>query len=113
MVHWCKKCSDISEVTSGGRAEIENVKNDTPSDMQFHLCQQMLFLKYHCAFYIYEALGKKAFCRNLKRWFTSWITGQNVQKLQILLFFASYIAHILNTTAEENSDIYPVIPEVK
>ena len=30
-----------------------------------------------------------------KRWFTSCITGQNVQKLQILQFFASYIAHIL------------------
>ncbi len=26
----------------------------------------------------------------------SWIRGQNVQKLQILLFFASYIASILN-----------------
>ncbi len=32
-----------------------------------------------------------------QRWFTSisWITGQNVQKLQILLLFASYIARIL------------------
>ena len=27
-VHRCKKYSQISEVTSGGRAEIENVKND-------------------------------------------------------------------------------------
>ncbi len=31
----------------------------------------------------------------LKRWFTSWITGQNVQKFLILQFFASYIARIL------------------
>ena len=30
------------------------------------------------------------------RWFPSLITGQNVQKLQILLFFALYIARILN-----------------
>ncbi len=40
-------------------------------------------------------LGKTAFCRILKRWFISWIKGQKVQKLQILLFFASYIARIL------------------
>ncbi len=53
-------------------------------------------LKCHCTFYIYGALGKKAFCRIWKRWFISWITGQNVQKLRILLFFTSYIAGILN-----------------
>ena len=40
-------------------------------------------------------LNKKAFCRILKRWFIGWITDQNVQKLQIWLFFASYIASIL------------------
>ncbi len=28
---------------------------------------------------------------------TSWITGQNVEKLQILLFFAWYIARILKS----------------
>ncbi len=71
MVHRCKKCSEISEVTSGGRAEIENVKNDRPSDLQSHLRQQMLLLKCHCTFSIYGALGKKAFCRILKRWFIS------------------------------------------
>ncbi len=43
MVHRCKKWGDISEVTSGGRAENQNVKNDMPSDLQFHLFQQMLF----------------------------------------------------------------------
>ncbi len=42
MVHRCKKCSDIVKVTSGGRAENENVKNDKLPDMQSHLCQQML-----------------------------------------------------------------------
>ena len=26
--HWAKKCGDISVVTSGGRAEIDNLKND-------------------------------------------------------------------------------------
>ena len=77
MVHRCKKCSDISEVTSGGRAEIENVKNDRSSDLQCHLHQQMLLLKCHCIFYIFGPLGKKAFCRILKRWFITWITGQN------------------------------------
>ncbi len=55
MVHRCKKCSDISEVTSGGRAAIENVKNDRPSDLQCHFLQQMLLLKRHCIFYIYGA----------------------------------------------------------
>ncbi len=83
MFHTYKKCSNISEVTSGGRAEIENVKNDRPSDSQFYLRQQMLLLKCHCTFPIYGVLGKKAFRQNLKRWFISWITGQNVQKLQI------------------------------
>ena len=43
MVHRCKKCGDISDVTSGGIAEIENVKNDRPSGFHFHLRQQMLF----------------------------------------------------------------------
>ena len=28
MVHRYQKCSDISEVTSGARAEIENVENE-------------------------------------------------------------------------------------
>ncbi len=42
MVHRYKMCSNILKVTSGGRAEIENVENDQPSDLQFHLRQQML-----------------------------------------------------------------------
>ncbi len=32
MVYRYLNCSDISEVTSGGRAEIENVENDKVSD---------------------------------------------------------------------------------
>ncbi len=82
MVRRYKKCSDISKVTSGGRAEIENVENDKVPDLQFHLCQQMLLLKYHCTFYMYGALGKNAFCRILKRLFINGITGQNVQRWQ-------------------------------
>ena len=42
MVHRYKKYIDILKVTSGGRAEIENVKNDQPSDNHIHLRQQML-----------------------------------------------------------------------
>ncbi len=61
MVHRYKKCSDIPEVTSGGRAENENVKNDKVSDLYFHLRQQMLFLKNHFTFYMYGALGKNPF----------------------------------------------------
>ena len=56
----------ISEVTSGGRVEIENVKNDRPSDVHFHLRQQMLLLKCHCTFSIYGALGKMALCQILR-----------------------------------------------
>ena len=76
-------------MTSGGRAEIENVKNDMPLDVQVHLRQQILLLKYHYIFYIYGALGKRAFCRNPKRWIIDWITGQNVQKSQNFAIFAS------------------------
>ncbi len=61
MVHRCKKCGDISEVTSGGRAEVESVKNCRPLDLQFHLRQQMLISKCYYTFYIYGTLGKKAF----------------------------------------------------
>ena len=61
MVDRCKKSSDISEDTSGGKAEIENVDNYRPSDMQFHLHRQILFLKSHCTLYIYGALGKRLF----------------------------------------------------
>ncbi len=59
MFHRCKKCGNISEVTSGGRAKIENMKNDRPSDLQLHLHQQMLLLKCYYTFCIYGALGKK------------------------------------------------------
>ncbi len=31
MVHRYKNCTDILKVTSGGRAEIESVKNDKPT----------------------------------------------------------------------------------
>ena len=48
MVHRRKKCTDISELTSGGRAEIENVKNDMLPVLQFNLCQQMLHFKCYC-----------------------------------------------------------------
>ena len=51
------------KVISGGRTENENVKNDRPSDLKFHLRQQMLLEKCHCIFCIYGALGKKAFCQ--------------------------------------------------
>ena len=88
MVHWCKKCVDISKVTYGGRAKIENVKNDMLSDLHFNLRQQMLFLICYLNFYIYGALGKKAFCRILKRLFITWITGHTVQNSQICAFFA-------------------------
>ncbi len=40
-------------------------------------------------FYIYGALGKRAFCRILNRGIISWITCQNVQKLQIFTILAS------------------------
>ena len=35
-------------------------------------------------------LGKKAFCQILKRLFIGWITGQNVQRLQIFAIWASF-----------------------
>ncbi len=34
---------------------------------------------------------KAFFCRILKRWFISWITGQNVQTLQIFAIFESFL----------------------
>ena len=67
MFHRCKKCGDISELTSGGRAEIENVKNDRPSDLQLYLHQQILLLKCHCTFYIYETLDEKAFLSDFEK----------------------------------------------
>ncbi len=42
MLHRYKKYSGILKVTSGGPTEIENVKNYMPSNLQFHLRQQML-----------------------------------------------------------------------
>ncbi len=91
MVHRCKKCGDISKVTSGRRAEIENVKYDRPSDLHFHLRQQMLLLKCDCIFSMYGGLGKKAFFWILKRWFISRITSQNVQRLQNSANLASFL----------------------
>ena len=87
IVHRCKKCSDISEVTSGGRAELKMWKM---TGWHVHLCQHMLLLKCHCTFYIYGTLGRESFC------FISWITALNVQKLQIFAIFAPYLASIVN-----------------
>ncbi len=66
MVHRCKKRSDISKVTSGGRAEIENVKNDRPSDFQFQFCPPMSLLKCHSIFTYMDCWEKNAFVRLLK-----------------------------------------------
>ncbi len=67
MAHRYKKCSDNFKVTSGHRAEVENVKNNQPLDFQCHLRQQMLLYKSHCTFYIYGELDKKVFCQILKK----------------------------------------------
>ena len=85
MVHRCKKCSDISEVTSGGRAEIENMKNYRLSDMQLHLHYQMLLLKYYHTFYIHGALGKKPF---VGFWKDS-LSAESQADFQIFAIFAS------------------------
>ncbi len=61
-----KKCSDISDVTSGGRAEINNVKNYRPSDFHFQLCQQRSLLNCHCSFYIYGQWDQKVCTHLLK-----------------------------------------------
>ncbi len=101
MVHRCKECGDISKVTSGRRAEIENVKNDRPSDLHFHLRHQMLLLKCHCIFAMYGGLGKKAFFWILKRWFISWITSQNIQRLEISAILSSFLWGNLNYSMSE------------
>ncbi len=108
MVHRCKKYSDISKVTYGGRGEIDHVKNDrlSNSDLHFHLRQQMLLLKYHHTFYIYGAMGKKAFCQILKRWFISWITSLNVQRLQIFAILASLLQGNLKWAFREKVKFY-------
>ncbi len=49
-------------------------------------------------FSIYGALGKKAFCRILKRWVISWITSQNVQRLQIFAISASFLKGDIKTS---------------
>ncbi len=58
MIHGCRECGDISEVASGGRAEIEIVRGGMPLDLPFHLCQRMLLLRCHCTFNIYRQWGK-------------------------------------------------------
>ena len=70
----------------------------------FWIFWSITLLLYHL-FKIRQAL----FCQILKKWFTSWSTGLNIQKLQILLFFASHIAGILNTVITfrmQNGSIY-------
>ena len=62
-VHRCNKCSDISEVTSGNRAEIANLKVCHFSHFQFQVCHQRSLLKCHCTLYIYGPLVKKVIVR--------------------------------------------------
>ncbi len=62
MIHRYKKWGDISKVTSGGRAEIKNLKNDTHSHSPEML--QMLLLKCYCTFPIQGALGKNVFLKD-------------------------------------------------
>ena len=66
MVFSCKKCIDIQKVTSGGRAEMANLKLCHFSHFQFHQCHQRSLLQCHCAFYIYGLLVKKLSLRFLK-----------------------------------------------
>ncbi len=66
----------------------------------FWIFWSIILLLYHLFKIRQGALGKKAFCQIWNRWFISWITGQNVQKLQILVFFTSCIAGILKYTAK-------------
>ena len=80
------KCH-IIKVTFGGRAEIENVKNDQPSDFQSHLRKQVPLQKSHYTFYICGALGKKVFCRILKRWFIGWIIAKMSRGYRFLLLW--------------------------
>ena len=49
---------------------------------------------------VHGALGKKAFCQILKIWF---ITGQNVQRLQIFVILASYLSCSLKVEVTELS----------
>ncbi len=48
-----------------------------------------------------SSLFKKGFCRILKRWFISWITDQNVQKLQIFAILASQLSGILKAIKDK------------
>ena len=71
MLHRCwKKCSEIFKVASVGGC--------------------------HCIFFLYEALGKKAFFWILKTWSISWIASQNVQRMQISTILVSFLWGNLN-----------------
>ena len=86
MVHRCKKCSDISEMTSGGRAEIENIKNDEHSDLPFYLYQQMLLLKCHCTPCM-ERLAKWLFVRFWKDCLLAELQAKMSRGCRFLLFW--------------------------
>ena len=102
MVHRCQKCSDIWTVTSGGWAEIENVKKCRPSDFQFQLSHQMALFKCQCSFCIYGPLVKKESYRFLEGGVLTKLFNKIALSCCFLLFLASSVASILNLP-------YPVI----
>ena len=57
-----------------------------------HRCKKCGKIKKKChySFYMYGVLGKKAFCRILKRWLIDWITGLNVQTFFLLFWHHNY-----------------------
>ncbi len=81
--HLCFKNSknqcplDILACNSADKPSFQN-----PAKRLFAQCsidvKSAVTFKMLLLFYIYGALGKKAFCRISKRWFISWIISQNV-----------------------------------
>ena len=89
MVHRCKKCSDISEVTYGGRAEIEKVKNDRASDLPFQLCHHSPLLKIFNVIEFFKSMDRISLSQIFKWWFISWITYKEVADFVVLCLIHS------------------------
>ncbi len=93
---------DILACNSANKPSFQNLTKSCFAQRSYKKCRKI----FKCTFYIYGALGKKAFCRILKRRFISRITGQNIRKLQNFAISASFLYSYIKRRVSFPADLY-------
>ena len=95
VVHRCKMCIHISKVTSGGKPEIENAKNQ--QTFRFSISAVLPKVSYGMSLHFLHlwTIGQKSFVRFLEDGELTELSNKMTLSCWYLLFWASYVASIL------------------